>query len=73
MTERERVVREAIRDLAKVGLKIDSLSTHPETFCEILSEGLSITATVSGVAFPDEFTEKHFAHTFCGIPIKQVV
>lgn len=69
MSNREAIVRQAIIDLGKVGLRISGFKCHAETLMHMVNERTLCAEIIRGTEAPD------FGHppktTYCGIPVEQ--
>jgi hypothetical protein len=69
ISERERIVRTAIRDLYEVGIKIESFAVHPATFAQMVERGLPMQLVL--VPYEDEGPQVPPRWTYCGVLVNQ--
>lgn len=75
-SEREVIVRKAIINLGRVGLRVSGFRCHPETFIQMVNESVlavDLRNVVDGGKWEGTITAKNAGpmHTYCGIPVEQ--
>jgi hypothetical protein len=82
MTETEKIIRESVAALGRLGVRIKAFECHPETAARLIGESITVLSVVRGDTewmknAPNDGLGRgvgsRYKVTLCGIPLEQRV